>query len=90
MSYKYLVFSADWEVEVSAEDSTEAVLRGTKSAYVTKGESFNIAESVIVVKEKSKANSFTMVYAFPTLAVMEDLGMYSKAAALKQFFKLRK
>lgn len=79
---KFLVFSANWEIEVEAKDFTEAVLVGTKSKYDKLGMDFNIAQTIVVVKEKTQDMQF-----FNPVAVFEDLHLYYIARHLKVFLE---
>ncbi len=87
MKFKYLVFSSDWETEVDAIDPLEAALLGTEERYLTLKERFNIAESVIVVKEKLRNDPFAMVEAYSSVSIFEDLGRYFTANSLRKAFK---
>ena len=79
---KFQVFSADWEIEVEAKDFTEAVLAGTRAKYDELGLGFNIAHTIVVVKEKTQATEF-----FNPVAVFEDLHLYYIARHLKVFLE---
>lgn len=84
MESKYRVFSADWEIEVTAKCFVDAVLKGTKAKYDELGELFNIAQVVAVVKIKNDQHEV-----FPSVAVLEDLNMYYLARHLHAVLNFR-
>lgn len=76
----YLVYSADWTVEIQAHDEFEAVLRATKNSFDTLGEEFCLGPSIVVQHVSSNHLKF-----FSPIAVLQDMGKNSLARSLSKY-----
>jgi hypothetical protein len=81
MQTDYLVFSADWQSMVKADDSYDAVMKATKLNFDKFGQLFNISKTVVAVKAKGDLKSFD------SIAVLEDLGFYHLSKQVRIYLK---
>ncbi len=85
MSSKFIVYSADWQIEVMAESHEEAAVSGTERMYKQLGKRFNIAYSVASVKEKDGS-----LDVFSSVAILEDMKLFLKARSLNEILNTLK
>lgn len=83
MMQRFKVFSADWEIVVSAQDFVDAVLLGTSQKYDSLGLDFHVGKVIGVLNCRTQE-----IEIYSPVAVLEDLHKYEIAKNLYDFLKI--